>query len=136
MWFFDTPGTPGGVSIVERMFLGSKQPVCQWNLTFFHKDDYYRLVCIRYYQKPTLICIFSHNCHNSVDNKRTKVINSGYSVWWYLGIYKEAWNLKYHSRGNGLWQSKVFSTYLNSLIEPRLVYMHTQKPKKLISNAR
>ena len=28
MWFFDTPGTPGGASIVERNFLGSKQPVC------------------------------------------------------------------------------------------------------------
>ena len=27
MWFFDTPGTPGGASIVERNFLGSKQPV-------------------------------------------------------------------------------------------------------------
>ena len=28
MWFFDTPGTPGGVSIAERIFGGSKQPVC------------------------------------------------------------------------------------------------------------
>ena len=27
MWFFDTPGTPGVASIVERNFLGSKQPV-------------------------------------------------------------------------------------------------------------
>ena len=27
MLFFDTPGTPGGVSIVERIFSGSKQPV-------------------------------------------------------------------------------------------------------------
>ena len=27
MWFFDTPGTPGGGSIVERMFFESKQPL-------------------------------------------------------------------------------------------------------------
>ena len=29
MWFFDTPGTPGAGSIVERIFLGSKQPLCK-----------------------------------------------------------------------------------------------------------
>ena len=27
MWFFDTPGTPGGASIVERIFFESKQPL-------------------------------------------------------------------------------------------------------------
>ena len=32
MWFFDTPGTPGGGSIVERMFFGSKQPLWCWIL--------------------------------------------------------------------------------------------------------
>ena len=34
MWFFDTPGTPGGGSIVERIFSRSKQPLCLgylWN---------------------------------------------------------------------------------------------------------
>ena len=29
MWFFDTPGTPGAGSIVERIFGGSKQPLCK-----------------------------------------------------------------------------------------------------------
>ena len=32
MWFFDTPGTPGGGSIVERMFFESKQPLWYWVL--------------------------------------------------------------------------------------------------------
>ena len=27
MWFFDTPGTPGGASIVERNFFWTKQPL-------------------------------------------------------------------------------------------------------------
>ena len=36
MWCFDTPGTPGGASIVERIFLGSKQPVWygKWQAPF------------------------------------------------------------------------------------------------------
>jgi hypothetical protein len=29
MWFFDTTGTPGGGSIVERILGGSKQPLCR-----------------------------------------------------------------------------------------------------------
>ena len=35
MWFFDTPGTPGGGSIVERMFFESKQPL--WYCIFIQK---------------------------------------------------------------------------------------------------
>ena len=37
MWFFDTPGTPGGGSIAERNFLGSKQPLCS-RLTFLKEE--------------------------------------------------------------------------------------------------
>ena len=32
MWFFDTPETPGGASIVERIFFESKQPL--WGSIF------------------------------------------------------------------------------------------------------
>ena len=36
-WLFDTPGTTGGRSIVERFFLGSKQPLC---FCFFIKTGF------------------------------------------------------------------------------------------------